>query len=111
MSAEKKRHLNSVERIDKLLELVASVARMETKLTNFCASTREELLELRKEVQVTAVERSKIKTRLEQLELQRIEWKAEFDKWKWRLGAIVPMVTMIVTAVIIWILNHIWHIF
>src|SRR3972149_11725375 len=87
-------------RIDKLLELVDAVARVDTKMEGFCKETVEELKELKNDLYNAKSNHSKIVTRIEQTEKalikaqnERIEWKSEFDKWKWRLGEITPMVT------------------
>ena len=100
-------------RIDKLLELVDAVARVDTKMEVFCKDTVEELKELKREIHEGVSAHSEINTKIEQLEkdlikaqTERVEWKAEFDKWKWRLGVIAPIVTLIVTTVVIAILQH-----
>ena len=117
-SDEKSGRSKAEERLDKLIELVENVARIDTKMTLFCEDTREELLELKKELRSSSAEHSKILARVETLEKQliaagneRIEWKAEFSQMKWRLGVIAPIVTVIVTTIVLWLLNQVWNIF
>jgi flagellar biosynthesis chaperone FliJ len=105
-------------RIDKLLELVDAVARVDTKMEGFCKDTAEELKELKKEIHEGITAHSGMNAKIDQLEKElikaqneRIEWKMEFDKWKWRLGVIAPVVSIIVTATITYILHAVFGIF
>ena len=105
----------SEARIDKLLELVDAVARVDTKMDSFCKDTIEELKELKEDLSKGTTEYAKTTARVEQLEKdlikaqnERKEWKAEFDKWKWRLGIIAPILTIIITTTIIVILQRIF---
>ena len=100
-------------RIDKLLELVDAVARVDTKMDSFCKDTIEELKELKGDLAGGVAEHVKITARVEQLEKdliaarnERTEWKAEFEKWKWRLGVIAPILTVLITTAIIALLEH-----
>ena len=104
---------SSEARIDKLLELVDAVARVDTKMDSFCKDTIEELKELKEDLSKGTVEYAKTTARVEQLEKDLIkaqndknEWKAEFDKWKWRLGVIAPVLTILITTAIIAIIEH-----
>jgi len=105
-------------RIDKLLELVDAVARVDTKMEIFCKDTVKELKELKEDLHNASAEHGKINARVEQLEkdlikaqTERTEWKAEFDKWKWKLGVIAPVVSIIITAVITYILHQFFGLF
>lgn len=150
-----------IDKIDKLLELVDAVARVDTKLEAFCKDTTDELNDLRKEIHNGLASHSNIFLRLEALEksieliqskdfqkrlsiievtgtnvvreliavqtkkidelskdidlakkereeanLSRQKILDEFSKWKWRLGVIAPVLTLIITTTIIAVLQH-----
>lgn len=127
--------ISSEKRIDKLLELIDTVARVDTKMDVFCKDTTDELKDLKKELHAKEVDYSSINIRLVTLETEgtkavrdilskqgqkietlekdmiksaneRTEWKAEFDKWKWRLGVIAPVLTILITTAVIAVLQH-----
>jgi uncharacterized coiled-coil DUF342 family protein len=96
------------QEIERLLKLIDKIARIDTKLDDFCKQYIDDLTQLRKECDEMKRTSDKLREEHDILKDLFVKLQVSYDKWKWIWRAIAVVVTPIITSIVIFVIHTVW---
>jgi len=98
---------NGEKEIDRIIEIIKTLSKVETKLHDLCNQYRIDFDETKKMIQELREDKIKLEERIETLEDLFLRLKLDHDKMKWIWGSVAAIISPIVTAILILCLQKI----